>query len=37
VRHSLASKDMNLEAEEYMELGAITKQLLVKTQQTGKT
>jgi hypothetical protein len=36
MRHSPASKDINLEAEEYTELGAFTKQLLVKTQQTGK-
>jgi hypothetical protein len=34
---SPASKDVNTEAEESTVLGAVTKQRLVKTQQTEKT
>jgi hypothetical protein len=37
VRQLLASKDMNMEAEEGMALEAIIWQQLVKIQQTGKT
>jgi hypothetical protein len=34
---SPAGKDVNTEAEECTEMGAVTKQRLVKTQQTEKT
>jgi hypothetical protein len=37
MRQQAASKDMNREAEESTVLGAITKQQMVKTQQTEKT
>jgi hypothetical protein len=37
VRRSPETKDMNIEMEESTALGAITKQCLVKTQQTEKT
>jgi hypothetical protein len=37
VRQSSASKGMNTEAEEAMVLEAITRQQLVKIQQTEKT
>jgi hypothetical protein len=37
MRQSIAGEDENLEAEESTVLGAVTKQQLVKTQQTGKS
>jgi hypothetical protein len=37
VRQLLASKDMNMEAEEAMALEAITRQQSMKIQQTEKT
>jgi hypothetical protein len=37
VRQSLASKDVNKEAEKTMVLEAVTRQLLMKTQQTEKS
>jgi hypothetical protein len=37
VRQAPASKDVNTEAEEATELKAVTRQRLVKTQQTEKT
>lgn len=37
MRQSVASKDVNTEAEESMALGAVTKQWLLKRQQTEKT
>jgi hypothetical protein len=37
MRQLAANKDVNPEAEECMALGAVTKQQLVKTQQTVKT
>jgi hypothetical protein len=37
MRLSVASKDVNLEAEESTVLAAITKRRLVKAQQTEKT
>jgi hypothetical protein len=36
MRQSLASKDVNPEAKESMALGTVTKQQLVKAQQTEK-
>jgi hypothetical protein len=37
VRESLASKDVNMEAEEATVLETVTRQQLVKMQQTEKT
>jgi hypothetical protein len=37
MRQSPADKDVNTEAEELTALGAVTKQRLMKTQQTEKT
>jgi hypothetical protein len=37
MRQSAAHKDGNMEDEEYMALSAITKQQMVKKQQTEKT
>jgi hypothetical protein len=37
MRQSPAGMDMNMEAEEYLLLGAITRQQLVKTQQIENT
>jgi hypothetical protein len=37
MRQSVAIKDANTEAEESTDLKAVTKQRLVKTQQTDKT
>jgi hypothetical protein len=37
MRQSAAGKDVNPEAEESMALGAVTRQRIVKTQQTEKS